>query len=814
MAGARDQMRATARKTVGGANCRLEQDGTVRCDFGPRDQAERERSGNPGPGCYVNTGTQRWECPSMPEIHGQPVDQINSVHTDPTTGQTWASVGERKIQVPAFPVSVGQRRRHRSRISRMRPTFTRAVPPGRPRCPDKNGVPQCWVPGPGDEGLVCGTCAGDPLEDTLKIPPKKKKKNPMTNSNQATRRAGRRRRTRGSTRLTRSCADQCVHFKGQPAAYAQCMDQCRGIGAGRGGVRQTKSCEVQCMHFPKGTPAHTQCLQECRGIGYPGPGGPKKPPAPPTDLQKCLAGCLTLGPGGQSTADNKCIRDCQFEALSAQRPSRTRRGRRRRRNQPVPAGQRVATDVIRAAPTGPGNTWTLQDAIEAGCCVFADGQGAYLTCDPLTAGENSPLHGLEVQIQAVHEAEGLATVCHQIFTEGCWRLPLCPDEKAPSTCCVRLGQFPKDGLTFTGMLECTDTSDPLHGTHVMTGQPYQKNGQTYVSFDVGGDVTAELPVCPPIPATRVPPDEPGPDCCVIENADGTFTLQCAPDPHGWTGLNVTGGQCADTQQGRICALEFTDAAGNQVTLEAPACGPPPDIERPPECCVDATTTPPTLQKCSDPSYNGTPVDILDVDEAGGYVVVGVPWSSTPIRLPLCDGPPDERCPTCPPGSYLDTATGKCVTCPPPEECPPSCPPGHWTAPDGSCVQCPPGHLIDPATGQCVRCPPPGDCPTCPPGTYLDTATGQCIRCPECPPGEECPPCEDCPPCPPCRDGRRPPPWECCDEDEDCVPSGSPRLPHFPQPRPVPGCDPDDPCCYECTGTLSNPCDACRAGRRR
>lgn len=777
-------MRASARKTVGGANCRLEQDGTVRCDFGPRDQAERQRSGNPGPGCYVNTGTGRWECPSMPEIHGQPVDQINSVHTDPTTGQTWASVGERKIQVPAFPVSVGQRRGRRGRVSHMRPTFARAGRgTRRPRCADKNGVPQCWVPGPGGEGLVCGICESDPLEDTLKIPPKKKKKkNPMTISNKATRRAARRRRTRGSTRQTRSCEDQCVHFKGQPVAYAQCLNQCRGITSPGGGVRQTQSCEVQCTHFPKGTPAYNNCMQQCRGIGSPGPKTRtrarrrrrnERGTAAPTGS---IAGTITEGP----------------------------------RTPAPPPGEGGG------GPTGPGNTWTLQDALRSGCCVFADGQGAYLTCDPQAVGTNHPLHGLEVQIQAVHEDEGLATVCHQIFNEGCWRLPLCSEEKAPSTCCVRLGQFPQGGVTFTGMIECSDVSDPLHGTHVMTGQPYQKNGQTHVSFDVAGDVTADLPVCGPIPATLVPPEELGPDCCVVENKDGTFTLQCAPDPHGWTGLNITGGQCVDTPQGRICALEFTDAAGNQVTLEAPSCGgppPPPPPPPPPECCVDASTTPPTLQKCSDPSYNGTPVDILDVDESGS-VMVAVPWSSVPVRMPLCDEPPDERCPTCPPGSYLDTATGRCVTCPPPEECPRPCPPGQWTSPDGRCVQCPPGHLIDPTTGECVRCPPPGDCPTCPPGTYLDTATGRCVRCPECPPGEECPPCEDCPPCTPCRDGRRPPPWECCDEDEDCVPSRSPRLPHIPQPRPVPGCDPDDPCCYECTGTVANPCNACRAGRRR
>ena len=452
--------------------------------------------------------------------------------------------------------------------------------------------------------------------------------------------------------------------------------------------------------------------------------------------------------------------------------------------------------------------------MQAVCCVFVDGQGAYLTCGPQTTGEAHPLTGLQVEVQAVQEAEGTVTVCHPSFAEGCWRLPLCSTENEPSTCCVRLGQFPGGGVTFNGQIECSDPTDALHGVKVMAGQPYPKNGQNYVSFDVGGDVSAELPVCEPGRATFDPPAQPGPNCCVVENQDGTLTLQCDPDPNGWNGMVIAGGQCSDTPQGRICALEFVDGQGNQVQMEVPSCGGPPPSTIPPECCVDATTSPPTLQKCSDPSYNGTPVNILDIDENTGTVTVGVPWSSTPVQLPLCDEPGD-RCPTCPPGSYLDTATGQCVTPPPPRECPPPCPRGQWTAPDGTCVECPPGTLIDPATGQCVTCPPAGDCPSCPPGTYLDTATGQCVQCPDCPDGVECPPCEDCPPCnckgePP---ARVPP---CCDEDEDCdISPPPPRRGPGPRPRLVP-CD-DDPCCYECSlrggGTVANPCNACRAGRR-
>jgi hypothetical protein len=139
-----------------------------------------------------------------------------------------------------------------------------------------------------------------------------------------------------------------------------------------------------------------------------------------------------------------------------------------------------------------------------------------------------------------------------------------------------------------------------------------------------------------------------------------------------------------------------------------------------------------------------------------------------------------------------------------EDCP-SCPSGYWTSPDGRCVQCPPGYTIDPVTGEAC------------PGRVR--APGECPSCPECPPPGECPPCPECPgssPPPPYY-----PPDGCCD-DGDCEISPAPWLPHFPPTGPVPGCDPDDPCCFECSlngmGTVANPCNPCRVqnarGRRR
>lgn len=40
------------------------------------------------------------------------------------------------------------------------------------------------------------------------------------------------------------------------------------------------------------------------------------PPPSPTPLQKCIAKCITLGPGGTSDVDYSCVRDCQFQQLS------------------------------------------------------------------------------------------------------------------------------------------------------------------------------------------------------------------------------------------------------------------------------------------------------------------------------------------------------------------------------------------------------------------------------------------------------------------------------------------------------------------
>lgn len=775
MVAPRGTSQGSARKTIGGANCRLEGDGTVQCDFGPRDPAERQQSGNPGAGCYVNTGTERWECPSMPELHGQPAN-INSVHRDPMTGQTWASIGERKIQVPSFPVSVG--RRHRASISRMAPSGSRKR---------KCGKGKVWSPTQNKcvKRRIVLAPDGDPLP----------KPNPMT------------------------IAREGVVFS-PPATSRQYAGRVTNKGRRRAGrmgksSRRSPTCEETCAaQHVKGSLGYQNCVTtRCATIGVPRPG-------------------------------------------SKPQPSRTRR---RRRNQPQTAaptgsigstiteGPRTPPGNGNGGPSGPGNKWNQQDAVQAGCCVFLDGQGAYLTCDPPTAGGNHPLHGLEVQVQAVQEDAGIITVCHQIFTEQCWRLPMCPEEKTPSTCCVEVGQYERDGITFNGRLKCTDPNDELHGILVMTGTPYDKNGETYVSFDVGGDVTSELPVCER-PKIGFDPsdDQPGPNCCVIENPDGSVTLICDPDPYGWNGQTIPGAQCMDTANGRMCALEFTDPAGNQVQIEAPVCEQPPEEKQPPHCCVDATTTPPTLQQCSDPSYNGTPVKIIDVDEPNGQVMVAVPWSSTPVPMPLCDKPPEiEIPPTCcvdattmPPTlqqcsdpSYngksvniidVDEASGQVlvsvpwsstpvpmplcdkppeIEIPPGEECP-SCPPGHWMSPDGRCVQCPPGQLIDPTTGQCItcpKCPPPGECPTCPPGTYLDTATGQCVTCPECPP---------------CEPPDYIPPWECCDEDEDCNVSPGPRMPHLPQPGSVPSCE---PCCEDCAvtgaGTVANPCNPCRANRR-
>lgn len=341
-----------------------------------------------------------------------------------------------------------------------------------------------------------------------------------------------------------------------------------------------------------------------------------------------------------------------------------------------------------------------------------------------------------------------------------------------SGCCVKLLGNHK------GQMKCQNANDPIHGKTVSVGVPYQKNGKPFVGVDVGGDVSNEYPVCVEQPGIDerppAPPDiDERPECCV--DAETSTLQQCKNPAHNGTPVQIID---VDPNTGTVMVV----LPGETAPRPLPLCPQPPDIdERPPQCCVDAETS--TLQQCSDPALNGTPVQIVDVDPNTGTVLVLLPGQSAPVPLPLCP----ER-PKCPPGQVFDPATGRCrpdcPPCPEPPECPP-CP----EPPE--CPTCPPGYLLDTTTGECVQCPPPRECPPdggpkCPPGYLLNEHTGECVQCP---PPQDCPPQRPCPTPEPCVPPPGPPP--CGDGPCPTPPGPYPRPPGSDSP---PGeCPPDGPC---------------------
>lgn len=121
------------------SSCKLGGDGIVRCTFGA---AKSSRDRNPA-GCYVNTTTGKWECPSLPELDGRSVDHIHEVHTDAESGQQWAIVGEERVTVPAHSISVGRRGGRRPRL---KTTSTRRMNVSPPIATDAFPPPNGTVP--------------------------------------------------------------------------------------------------------------------------------------------------------------------------------------------------------------------------------------------------------------------------------------------------------------------------------------------------------------------------------------------------------------------------------------------------------------------------------------------------------------------------------------------------------------------------------------------------------------------------------------------------------------------------------------------
>lgn len=91
---------------VGGATCKIADDGTVVCNFdaSPRSRQVHARKGLPA-GCSIDPLTGRWSCPGHP-MDGQ-LASTSSKHADPETSQGW--MVDRGVTVPTHAVTVGAR---------------------------------------------------------------------------------------------------------------------------------------------------------------------------------------------------------------------------------------------------------------------------------------------------------------------------------------------------------------------------------------------------------------------------------------------------------------------------------------------------------------------------------------------------------------------------------------------------------------------------------------------------------------------------------------------------------------------------------
>lgn len=283
---------------------------------------------------------------------------------------------------------------------------------------------------------------------------------------------------------------------------------------------------------------------------------------------------------------------------------------------------------------------------QLGCCLDLS-TGTLICVDEFNASYN----GLQVSVLEVGQL--FARVSHSALPGGTAYVPLCPSED-PGDCC-----YNQD----TGLIECTDPSNPLHGlpAGILTDPGPEPSGIHFVELSSSAG-QFRLPLCG---GGECPPLY----CCVNRDT-GAFVCPGIPE------LN---GQAADVS-------DFVEDGGYQWAVLSngqmvPVCGrgcPPPVV------CADGLWMTPTGE-C------GLPTDV-------------------PGTCPPCPDFEPGSCPTCPPGYLLDTNTGECIL---PPSCP-TCPPGYLLDTNtGQCVQCPgdtPGDIPwlppgDPGDGEC--CPSDG-----------------------------------------------------------------------------------------------------------
>ena len=440
------------------------------------------------------------------------------------------------------------------------------------------------------------------------------------------------------------------------------------------------------------------------------------------------------------------------------------------------------TSKLKPAPSVPAAPPELSDEFEF--CVHQSDDGTRFLRFRDPAHRN---HGMDVTetTECVVDADG-NTVCRGHD----WIVPVCHQPEAdkeglPRDCCFDIE---------TSTLVCPGSAyDGLIVSYI-EGSEHELQGVAQVSIahpDLPGG-GARVPVCIPVTGEPPPPGATAPECCVnlatstLENCDdpslnGTpVEIKSEPGKHGvevfvpsmnWKGYLP------------VCARVILDLIPGQPPRPIPT--PPSGQE--PECCVDLTTS--TLENCTNPELNGTPVEIKGEPGPEG-VPVFVPSVNWKGYLPVC---------------------AQIVVTPPPPRTPPPVVDPPTTVPDLCCYDPATSSLVCEGTsfhGLVVELVTMAELPN---GTKIasvqhDMLPGggaRLVICESTPPLIEIPP--DIPEIPP----REIPPPPDIPEPPRPTPEKPPQLEPIPKlPPPSPGLP--EHCCYsytsgslECVGTEMN-----------
>lgn len=698
----------TRRRVISSSHCKLGEDGVITCDFGPSVSGKS----NDDAGCYVNTTTGRWECPALPELDGQAVDNLHSVHTDPESGQSWAIVGREKVTVPAHPFSVGRTnkpsRRRRARMSRATSTRSRTrMNPVRP----PQGM-QGWPAA--NAGQSHASASGWPPPN---MAPHAYMQPP------------------GAPRMQNPMMPMQGTQHGWPAPTASLQ------GAGAGGWPQPN----MGMYWPG-------------GMGHP---STRKNNGPYGQHHAYTGEFAT--PSWQQIAAQRAGWEAQRTntmqgrmdngAMLRRAPNMGMLHKHRRMNQAAPHQMLRATPGAMPAPVPP----LPPDHPYESCLEYPSGVLRYKDASHPSHGKHPEELGY-IWLGFSQSPEGGTVGCFRTGDDAddfCF--PVCDENAIPADQTYQRmpvgpggggtpgggngggtpGDRPGDGngggipgdrpgggggdrpsgekpvccvrILDTGAAMLDECDDPnLNGIPV---QVIELKGDVALVYVESVGWRGDLPICADDRVIEFPedpqiPERPGlTNCCY----DPTRNVLVCDQGEYQVAVVAGTGQASDGTP--VATIVLTD--GTQ--MRVPLCETPPPPERepepcPPDCCVDLNTG--NFVCPSDPSLNGQPAPVADFVQHNGYTFAMLMDGRA---VPACHmpPPPPRECPTCPEGMLLNTQTGECVPMP----------------------ECPPG-------------------PSCPPGMLYNFETGECVSMPE---QGECPPVPECPPCP------TPMPQRPCDE---------------------------------------------------